>query len=137
MRGSDLFVYGTLRFPEILEILLGRVPALSPASARGWRVRALPGVAYPGMVADPDGVADGVLLAGLTEAECRLLDAYEDPEYEPTLITLDGGGRRARAYVWTGPTEPYDWDPVHFAEHELARFAEGCRAWRSGQDAEI
>jgi gamma-glutamylcyclotransferase (GGCT)/AIG2-like uncharacterized protein YtfP len=132
----SLFVYGTLRFPEILEVLLGRVPELSPVSVRGWRVRALPGAVYPGMVADPAGVAEGVLVSGLTEAERRVLDGYEDAAYEPTIIPLDegAGARRARAYVWTGPTEPYDWDPDRFAAQHLAVFAEGCRAWRAGLD---
>jgi gamma-glutamylcyclotransferase (GGCT)/AIG2-like uncharacterized protein YtfP len=132
MDGEALFAYGTLRFPEILEILLGRVPDLLPASVPGWRVRALPGAVYPGMVADPGGVADGVLISGLTEDERRLLDAYEDAEYEPRLIPLGEGDSRARAYVWTGPTERYDWDPVRFAERDLTGFAEDCRAWREG-----
>ncbi|XVQ10682.1 gamma-glutamylcyclotransferase family protein [Spirillospora sp. CA-255316] len=126
---KGLFVYGTLRFPEILEILLGRVPRLAPAAVTGWRVRALPGVTYPGLVADPDATAEGVLISGLTEAEQRLLDAFEGDPYEPAVLPLAGGAGRARAYVWRGATEPYDWDPGHFAEHALAEFAESCRAW--------
>ncbi|GAA3953931.1 hypothetical protein GCM10023085_40580 [Actinomadura viridis] len=129
-RQDGLFVYGTLRFPEILEILLGRVPGLAPASARGWRVRALPGVVYPGMVADPGGIADGILISGLTDAEHRLLDAFEGDPYGTAVLSLEGGAGLARAYVWLGPTEPRDWDPAHFAEHEMAAFADDCRAWR-------
>jgi gamma-glutamylcyclotransferase (GGCT)/AIG2-like uncharacterized protein YtfP len=132
--GTDgLFVYGSLRFPEILEILLGRVPPLAPAAVTGWRVRALPGVTYPGLVADPGTTAEGVLITGLTEAELRILDAFEDDLYEPAVLPLAGGAGRARAYVWHGPTEPYDWDPAHFAEHVLADFAESCRAWLAHQ----
>ncbi|MFC5754567.1 gamma-glutamylcyclotransferase family protein [Actinomadura rugatobispora] len=130
---NGLFVYGTLRFPEILEILLGRVPRLAPAAVAGWRVRALPGVTYPGLVADPDATAEGVLISGLTEAEQGLLDDFEDESYEPALLPLADGSGRARAYVWRGPTEPYDWDPGHFAEHALADFAKGCRSWLGGR----
>jgi gamma-glutamylcyclotransferase (GGCT)/AIG2-like uncharacterized protein YtfP len=102
--GTDgLFVYGSLRFPEILEILLGRVPPLAPAAVTGWRVRALPGVTYPGLVADPGTTAEGVLITGLTEAELRILDAFEDDLYEPAVLPLAGGAGRARAYVWHGP----------------------------------
>lgn len=126
---EGLFVYGTLRFPEVLRVLLGRVPELRPATAAGWRVRALPGVVYPGLVADPDGVAEGLLMTGLTEDERRLLDAYEGDDYDPTLITLDDG-HRAWAYVWKASAEPYDWDVERFAREGLPSFVDRCRVWR-------
>ncbi|WP_119726583.1 gamma-glutamylcyclotransferase family protein [Thermomonospora amylolytica] len=126
---NGLFVYGTLRFPEVVGALLGRVPPMEPARAAGWRVRALPGVVYPGMVPDPRATADGMLIVGLTPAESALLDEYEGDLYEPRVIALDGG-RSGRAYVWKGPTEERDWDPEAFAGRHLAAYAEGCRAWR-------
>ncbi|MBW8482029.1 gamma-glutamylcyclotransferase family protein [Actinomadura parmotrematis] len=126
---DGLFAYGTLRFPEVLEMLLGRVPEMAPARAAGWRVRALPGVVYPGLVADPSGVAEGVLISGLDAAETRLLDAYEDAEYDVAVLPLDGG-RRGRAYLWRGAAEPFDWDAARFAERELRRFVDSVRPWR-------
>jgi hypothetical protein len=126
---EGLFVYGTLRFPEVLRVLLGRVPDMRPATATGWSVRALPGKVYPGLVADPDGVARGLVMTGLTEDERRLLDAFEGDSYDPIVITLDDG-RRARAYLWKAPTEPYEWDVERFAREELSAFADGCRMWR-------
>ncbi|WP_250292550.1 gamma-glutamylcyclotransferase, partial [Frankia sp. CiP1_Cm_nod1] len=47
---SELFVYGTLCFPEVARALLGRLPCSRPAAAAGWRAAALPGRAYPGLV---------------------------------------------------------------------------------------
>ncbi len=44
---APLFAYGSLRFPEVLEVLLGRVPSTKPAEAEGWRVIPLPGLVYP------------------------------------------------------------------------------------------
>jgi hypothetical protein len=32
---AALFVYGTLTFPEVLQVLLGRVPASEPVSVAG------------------------------------------------------------------------------------------------------
>jgi gamma-glutamylcyclotransferase (GGCT)/AIG2-like uncharacterized protein YtfP len=126
---EGLFVYGTLRFPEVLRVLLGRVPELRPARVVGWRARALPGAVYPGLVADPQGEADGLLMTGLREAEWRLLDAYEGESYELRRLPLDGG-RHAWTYVWKGETQDRDWDPSHFAEHAMPAYLEGCRAWR-------
>ncbi|MEW2353183.1 gamma-glutamylcyclotransferase family protein [Spirillospora sp. NPDC029432] len=134
--GPDgLFVYGTLRFPEVLEALLGRVPRLSPARVRGWSVRALAGEVYPGMVAEPGAAAEGVLIIGLDPAERDLLDAFEGEPYEVVAVPLDGGGE-ARAYAWTGPTEPHAWDVEHFAEHDLPEFAGSCREWREWRECQ-
>ena len=36
-----LFAYGTLRFPEVLRELLGRVPELAEGTLADWRVAAL------------------------------------------------------------------------------------------------
>ncbi|MFI6515126.1 gamma-glutamylcyclotransferase family protein [Spirillospora sp. NPDC050679] len=131
---NDLFAYGTLRYPEILHVLLGRVPDLSPATAPGWRVSALPGLVYPGLVADPAATAGGVLISGLTDGERALLDAYEDDLYEVVALSL-GDGRPAHAYVWKGGTEPFDWDADRFAAEELAAFTEHCRSWRLSRPA--
>ena len=109
---DGLFVYGTLRIPEVLEVLLGRVPTMDPATAEGWRVAALPGVPYPGLVA-ADGKAEGILLRGLRSDEWRILHEYEDELYDLRLVALDGG-RRAWTYVWEDAVEPHDWDLTRF-----------------------
>lgn len=115
-----LFVYGTLRFPAVLRELLGRVPAMTPARAEGWRVAALDGRVYPGLVPGP-GSADGLLLHGLTPAERATLDAYEGPEYQARTIRLQDGGE-ALAYLWLGETLPADWDPRDFETRHLGAY---------------
>jgi len=126
----DLFVYGTLRFPEVLDALLGRVPELAPARAEGWRVAALHGRVYPGLVAAADGVADGLLIRGLSVEESELLHAYEDVEYDVVELLLDGGGL-ALAYRWKGEVLDEDWDLEWFTREILARYVPGCVEWRA------
>jgi gamma-glutamylcyclotransferase (GGCT)/AIG2-like uncharacterized protein YtfP len=125
---DGLFAYGTLRFPEVLEVLLGRVPALDPATAEGWRVAALPGVTYPGLVAADRG-ADGVLLRGLRSDEWRILHEYEDDLYDLRLVPLDGG-RRAWTYVWEDAVEPHDWDLAGFDLAAYLKTMESARPSR-------
>ena len=124
----DLFVYGTLLFPEVLDALLGRVPPHRPATAPGWRVAALPGRLYPGLVADPDAVAPGSVLGGLDGGECRLLDAYEDVDYRRTAIAL-ADGTRCSAYVWHADVLSNGWEPQLFAAAHLVGYVQGCRRW--------
>lgn len=125
-----LFVYGTLRFPRILSALIGRSPVATPAAVTGWRAAALRGRPYPGLVAAPGGTATGLLLTGLSASEWRVLDRFEDDEYDLREIPLDGP-RHDRApasgwaYTWANPAEVEadNWDAEHFAAHRLDAYA--------------
>jgi gamma-glutamylcyclotransferase (GGCT)/AIG2-like uncharacterized protein YtfP len=130
VRADGLFVYGSLRFPEVLTTLLGRVPALAPAAVEGWRVAALRGRNYPGL-APGDAVADGRLLTTLTLDEWRVLDAFEGTAYELRRLPLTNNGQ-AWAYVWNdlGEVTENDWSPESFESQHLPAFVEMCRQWR-------
>ncbi|NGO71800.1 gamma-glutamylcyclotransferase family protein [Streptomyces boncukensis] len=129
--GADaLFVYGTLRFPRILSALLGRVPTGTPATVTGWRTAELKGRPYPGLVAAPGSTASGLLLSGLTAREWRVLDDFEDNEYDLRSLPLDGpvadgAPRSGWAYTWESPDEvrPGNWDPDVFAARVLDTYA--------------
>jgi gamma-glutamylcyclotransferase (GGCT)/AIG2-like uncharacterized protein YtfP len=131
-----LFVYGTLRFPEVLRELLGRVPELTEGTVAGWRVAALIDRTYPGLVRAPDGAATGMLITGLSPAEWQLLDRYEDEDYgiEELILTDE---RDALTYVWRNDSlaMAHDWSAPDFARQYLAEFALRCRAWRERYDA--
>jgi hypothetical protein len=149
---ASLFAYGTLRFAEVLSVLLDRVPCRSTVAVAGWRAAALAGRVYPGLVradavppARPPGaleprgslpVVTGMLITGLTPAELRLIDEYESGPYELELLTLSDG-RQSWTYAWTDQAVvlPHDWSPGEFAELHLADFAGRCRAWRDGYEA--
>lgn len=126
----DLFVYGTLLFPEVLAALLDRVPAREPATATGWRVAALPGRIYPGLVPDRHGVANGLVINGLSPPECRLLDAYETRDNQLTVVGLTDG-RSCPSYVWCAEVLPHDWNPHGFETDHLADWVEHCAHWRA------
>jgi len=131
-----LFVYGTLLFPEVLQAVLGRVPAMEAATLPGWRAAALPGRVYPGLVpvvatsaAEPG--AAGQVLSGLTAGEWAVLDDFEGDEYARRECTL-GDGRTAWTYVWlaTHRVASHDWDPAGFVAVELPDYVDGCSEWR-------
>jgi hypothetical protein len=129
---AALFVYGTLLFPGILVSLIGRVPGSTPGTLAGWRAAALPGRAYPGLVrAGEAASAEGRLLTGLTAAEWRVIDAFEDGGYDLTPVTI-ADGRPGWAYTWTGAAAPLpeDWSAERFATEHLAEYVARCTTWR-------
>jgi len=130
-----LFVYGTLQFPSVLRVLLGRVPRTQLAAAAGFRAAALAGRSYPGLVAGV-GTVNGLVLAGLTPAETLILDAFEAGPYDFRGLTLTDG-RTAWAYVWTDASAvlPGDWSAQEFAASRLGTFVVQCRVWRANYAA--
>jgi hypothetical protein len=134
--GDDgLFVYGSLLFPEVLLALLGRLPSRMPATAPGWRVAALPGRPYPGLVPGP-GSASGLFMTGLRDEEWDTLIAFEGDLYDLRRVTL-AGDRSGWAFVWDGSSavSSVDWVPEEFAERVLSSYVEGCLAWRRRYEA--
>ncbi|MGL5827345.1 MAG: gamma-glutamylcyclotransferase family protein [Nocardioides sp.] len=126
-----LFVYGSLLFPEVMEVLIGRNPARTAATVEGWRVVALAGEVYPGLVDSPDSTAGGELIHDLTEWEWRILDAFENDIYDLRPIGSRAGGSAAWAYVLAvPPTDPRDWDSQGFMDNDLAAYLQSCARWR-------
>lgn len=133
--GGSLFAYGTLQFPEVLMVLLGRVPKTEPAAVSGWRAAALAGRSYPGLVAAA-GTATGRVLPGLGRREIQIIDDFESGPYDLRPLTL-ADGRTAWVYVWTDPAavQPEDWSCEDFAARTLAAFVVRCRDWRLSYEA--
>jgi len=50
---AKLFVYGTLMYPEILEVLLQRVPESTRARIKGYKRYGLKKFVFPAVVEDP------------------------------------------------------------------------------------
>ncbi|MEC3954011.1 gamma-glutamylcyclotransferase family protein [Nocardia sp. CDC153] len=129
---DPLFVYGTLRFGEVLAELIGRVPEMESARVPGRRAAALPGRAYPGLIAAGGGVTEGFLLTGLTADDWRVLDAFEDDEYDLVPVSVTVGERVGYAwtYLWTVEVEERDWSASTFAVEQLPSYVGKCAAWR-------
>lgn len=98
-----LFVYGTLRDPDLLAGILARplpADAALAATAPGFRAATYPARIYPGLVRAPGAAASGLLLTGLTPFECDLLDAYEGDEYRRDIIPVMVGEELHEAFAY-------------------------------------
>jgi gamma-glutamylcyclotransferase (GGCT)/AIG2-like uncharacterized protein YtfP len=122
-----LFVYGTLRDPDLLAAVLGRplsdAEALA-AVAPGFRAMHYPNRIYPALIRAPGGNAEGLALVGLTPFELDLLDAFEGSEYRRSVVPVMIGEElhEADAYLPTiaiaggDPWTLERWQAVHKAD---------------------
>ena len=86
-----LFVYGTLRDPDLLSRVMARplnAGAMLPAAAPGFAALHYPGRLYPALVRAPGAAAPGLVLTDLSPFEHDLLDAFEGAEYRRGLIPV-------------------------------------------------
>ena len=101
---SDLlFVYGTLRDPDLLAGVLNRPlrgDAMLPAAAPGFAAVHYPGRIYPALVRAPGAAAPGLVLTDLSPFEHDLLDAFEGLEYRRTLIPAMIGEELHEAFAY-------------------------------------
>ncbi len=99
---TDLFFYGTLRHPGLLEIVLGAAPQPSQihaASLPGYAVHAVAEGPFPMLVQQEGARAAGLRISGLTPAQIARLDFYEGGfGYDLVDVTLQDG-RAAQVYL--------------------------------------
>lgn len=95
-----LFVYGTLRDPELVHGVLERGPAMVPAVLPGFAAVHYPGRIYPALVRAPGASAEGLVLTDLSPFEYDLLDAYEGEEYRRTIVPVMIGEELHEAFTY-------------------------------------
>lgn len=124
----DVFVYGTLLFSPVREVVLGRATDAQPAELEGFARRCLRGVVYPGIVAAAGHSVVGAVVPGLGAADLDRLDTFEDDFYERRRVHVVAGGIAgvAETYVVASSQahrmEDRPWTPEDFEKTHLAAF---------------
>jgi gamma-glutamylcyclotransferase (GGCT)/AIG2-like uncharacterized protein YtfP len=98
-----LFVYGTLRDPDLLAGVLARplrADAMLAATAPGFRTVHYPNRIYPALVRAPGAAAEGLVLTDLTPFEADLLDAFEGAEYRRQVLPVMIGEELHEAFAY-------------------------------------
>jgi len=91
---EELFVYGTLREPEVQKDVIGRIIEGVPDSLEGYikdKIQ-IEGETYPILVYDPhsEEPIDGLVLS-ITSEELEKIDEYETKAYQREKVTLKSG----------------------------------------------
>ncbi len=130
----DLFAYGVLMYPELLEALLGQPVEMLEASApnhQRYTVRKAGYPPFPALVPEAGIQVAGVLVVGLNQAAVSRLDDFEEVDtglYRRQPIEVMGPAkrlRRAQAYLagpGLGDCLGKVWNPDRFAEQFFADY---------------
>lgn len=108
---GGIVVFGTLRDPELLQIVLGRVAQMQPVQLPGMGVFFAKGELFPVLIDAPGSVAEGLLIEGLSTEEVVRLDYYEAPYgYTRLPITVQGGEQEVYrpTLAQIEPADPWD-----------------------------
>ena len=128
--------------PEVLQVLLGRVPSMVHKAILANMIRhPVLGRVYPGVIPAPSpaniNTVEGVLLCDITQREQQILDYFEDVDYVRKALSIslppcdnnqnsqpaNGDKVNAEAYIWSAGTSKLDltrdWDYDRFREEHL------------------
>jgi ADP-ribose pyrophosphatase len=130
-----VFLYGTLRDPDLLAVVLGRDagPGLA-ARLPGYRAVRVAGDSHPAILADSGASADGVVLQDLSKLDLARLDHYEGAfgyALGPARVETANGPVAARLY-WPEaelPLTAEDWTLAAWQAEDAGLLAEAAGEW--------
>lgn len=85
---QNLFVYGTLLYPELWQRLVRRHYRQAPARLANHRRLQVKGERYPGLIPCKGHRVDGRVYFNVQPQELRRLDRYEGEYYEQKAVTV-------------------------------------------------
>eukprot|EP00882_Tetradesmus_deserticola_P009645 GHRQ01010183.1.p1 GENE.GHRQ01010183.1~~GHRQ01010183.1.p1 ORF type:complete len:164 (+),score=28.61 GHRQ01010183.1:245-736(+) len=98
------FVYGTLMAPEVLQLLIKRVPKSRAATLNGYARYRVKEQVFPAIIpAKSSSKVTGMVLMELSRSELDILDVYESEEYYRAAVepeVEDGTKVPADVYIW-------------------------------------
>ena len=126
---SDLFVYGTLCFPEIVEKLTGKTFQSEQAILKGFHRRRVKNADYPAIVKNDNSEVKGILFHDVDDLSFQIINFYEGDDYRcKTLgININDGFVNAKVFIWDSDynrLDHVDWDSNKFFKKSLEIYLE-------------
>jgi gamma-glutamylcyclotransferase (GGCT)/AIG2-like uncharacterized protein YtfP len=98
-----VFTYGTLMFPEVWKIVVGREFDTVKGAAAGFAIFRVGDAVYPGIAAsNKASIVPGIVYLDVDAAAIKRLDRFEGEYYERQRLAVDcadGERRKADAYI--------------------------------------
>lgn len=137
MTDVPVFTYGTLLSPQVLQVVLGRVPDRVDAELKGYSRHPINGQCYPAVRPCDGKSVQGSLLRSLTASELLAMDGFEDPAYERCILPVwlsDDNVVMAR--VWARTADDVadldltkDWNYEYYLSAHEESYILRCARW--------
>jgi len=116
---QNLFVYGTLQYPEILKKITGKSFVSKPAILYNFNRHKVQNAEYPAIVSKHGAKTYGLVLENVDDESLKAIDIYEGEEYEKSLVSVftEDSKTEAFTYIWIAGNnylEEEDWDKALF-----------------------
>jgi len=120
----DIFVYGTLKSPEIVKKLTGKLFKTSPAVLKGYKRYCVKECDYPAVIQQNDVETIGLVLENIDDLSLDIISFYEGDEYEKMQLTVNMNGKSTDVltFVWVNGNELLDkkkWNLQKFEKTSL------------------
>uniref|UniRef100_A0A0D9WTU5 Putative gamma-glutamylcyclotransferase n=1 Tax=Leersia perrieri TaxID=77586 RepID=A0A0D9WTU5_9ORYZ len=117
----SVFVYGSLMTDEVVRTIIKRVPPSSaPALLPNYHRFNIKGRIYPAILPVESKKVAGKVIMGITDAELRILDEFEDVEYVRRRVEISltdtSETMFADTYVWADAEDPNLYGEWNFEE---------------------
>ena len=124
----QLFIYGTLLFPEILEGITNKALQTIPGKLRGYKRCKVFGCDYPAIIPDPNSMVEGKLVINLDNHSMNIITFFEGEDYRKSTVIIQAGNQEvpATAFTWNGDfyrLEKEDWNKKLFEQYSLQYYA--------------
>ncbi len=120
----NVFAYGTLMWPEVLEAVTGLQLAGEPHTLMGYKRLRVKGEIYPVIVPSAGDSVDGVLYQDVDVSALGRLDVFEGEAYNRIIESISGTD--AWVYVlsdrWRHIADSKCWFPEQLTQDQLAGF---------------
>ncbi|KAF3489495.1 hypothetical protein F2Q69_00055923 [Brassica cretica] len=140
----NVFVYGSFQEPSVVNLILECDPVTISAQLQGYHLYRLKGRLHPCISPSENGLINGKILTGLTDAQLENLDMIEGDEYVrktvEVVLTETSEKMQVETFVWANKDDPHlygEWDLEEWKKLHMEKFIEASKKfieWKKNPD---
>ena len=140
---QNVFAYGILMLPQVVEALTGNLFTPRPAILHGYSRYIFKGKCYPGIIEDMNGTVEGELYLDIDDRTLSIIDWLEDTIYERHLSTVKAGNEIIQAITYVvsekhkHKLDNTAWRLEKFIENDADIYIQKCIGYRKQWEREV
>ena len=140
MKSQNIFIYGSLMFDRVWDVLIRDAYSKTAASLYDYRRVCVKQEDYPALIEFKDAHVNGILVLGIMTPDIIVLDRFEGEYYcrkKVKAVSVSGEEINAETYVfreeYRGLLTKTEWSVDHFRRHGIDRFVDEYAGFKAGR----